>query len=115
LDCADPEALAGFWAAMLDGEVVFRTATSVGVRTDWVWLSTMLVPDYRAPTWPDGDVPKQIHFNLAVSDLPAATQAAIAIGARPAVVQPAPDEFQVLLDPAGHPFCLSTLLPLDDL
>jgi hypothetical protein len=96
---------------MLGGEVAFRTATSVGVRTDWVWLSAMQVPDYRPPTWPEDDVPKQIHFNLAVSDLPAAVREAVEIGARPAAHQPTPDEFQVLLDPAGHPFCLTTQVP----
>ena len=98
---------------MLGGEVAFRTATSVGVRTDWVWLSAMQVPDYRAPTWPGNELPKQIHLNLAVSDLPAAVHEALAIGARRAAHQPDPDEFVVLLDPAGHPFCLTTQLPLE--
>jgi hypothetical protein len=32
----------------------------------------------------------------------------LALGARKADVQPAPDNFRVYLDPAGHPFCLVT-------
>jgi len=31
--------------------------------------------------------------------------------ADPAAAQPAPDRYLVLLDPAGHPFCLSTQIP----
>jgi len=111
LDCADPAPLAEFWAAMLDGEVAFTHAESVVVRTAWVWLSAMRVPDYRPPTWPRGDVPKQIHLNLAVRDLEAAVDEAVRIGARPASDQPNPGEYRVLLDPAGHPFCLTTQIP----
>lgn len=92
---------------------MFTTETSVGVRTEWVWLSTMHVPDYRPPTWPDSEVPKQIHLNLAVSDLEAAVGEAMGLGARLAVHQPEPDEFRVLLDPAGHPFCLTTQIPVE--
>ena len=59
LDCADPLALGEFWAAMLGGEIAFASAVTVGIRTDWVWLTALKVPDYVAPTWPGGDVPKQ--------------------------------------------------------
>lgn len=68
LDCTDPGPLAEFWAAILGGEVMFTTATSVGVRTDWTWIAAMAVPDYQPPTWPEPGVPKQIHLDLAVSD-----------------------------------------------
>jgi Glyoxalase-like domain len=80
LDCADPLALGEFWAAMLGGEIAFSRESTVGVRTDWVWLSAMKIDDYVAPTWPDNAVPKQIH-----------------------------------LDPAGHPFCLTTQIPREAL
>jgi hypothetical protein len=111
LDCADPEPLAQFWAAMLGGEIRFRTAVAVGVRTDWAWLAAMAVPDYEAPTWPAADVPKQIHLDLAVDDLGAAIEEAERLGARLAAVQPVPDRRRILLDPAGHPFCLTTQIP----
>jgi Glyoxalase-like domain len=111
LDCDDPLALGEFWAAMLGGEIKFTSPTTVGVRTDWVWLAALKVPDYVAPTWPDGDVPKQIHLDLAVTELDAAVAAAERLGARVAPVQPAPDRWRVLLDPAGHPFCLTTQIP----
>jgi hypothetical protein len=72
LDCADPLALGEFWAAMLDGEIMFTNTTIVVIRTDWVWLTALKVPDYVAPTWPGGDVPQQIHLDLAVTELEAA-------------------------------------------
>jgi Glyoxalase-like domain len=34
-----------------------------------------------------------------------------AIGASKASVQPSPESWRVLLDPAGHPFCVTTLIP----
>jgi hypothetical protein len=49
MDCADPRPLAEFWAAILGGEVVSTSATTVGVRTDWTWIATIAVPDYRPP------------------------------------------------------------------
>ena len=111
LDCADPLALGEFWAAMLGGEIMFTSTMTVLIRTDWVWLSALRVPDYVAPTWPGGDVPKQIHLDLAVTELEAAVAEAERLGARIAPVQPAPDRLRVLLDPAGHPFCLTTQIP----
>jgi Glyoxalase-like domain len=111
LDCADPVALAEFWAAMLGGEIMFTSATTADIRTEWVWLSAMKIPDYLPATWPAGDVPKQIHLGLAVTDLEAAAAAAERLGARIAPVQPAPDRWRALFDLAGHPFCLTTQNP----
>ena len=111
-DCADPQALGAFWAAMLDGELIPVRDGVIVIRTDWVWMSVLRVPDYVAPTWPGNDVPQQVHLDLAVDDLDAAVAGAERLGARLASFQPAPDEWRVLLDPAGHPFCLSTNIPL---
>lgn len=111
LDCADPLPLAQFWAAMLDGEIRIVSAATVGVRTSSVWITAMRVADYRPPTWPEPGVPKQIHLDLAVDDLPAAVAEAERHGATPTGFQPAPDLRRVMLDPAGHPFCLTTQAP----
>ena len=56
-------------------------------------------------------MPKQIHLDLAVDDLDAAETEAVRLGARLADEQPAPDRWRVLLDPAGHPFCLTVQIP----
>jgi hypothetical protein len=47
----------------------------------------------------------QLHLNLCVTDLPAAVEDAVALGATVAEFQPQ-DDVRVLRDPAGHPFCL---------
>jgi hypothetical protein len=111
LDCAEPHELAEFWAAMLDGEVVFTTSQAVGVRAEHLGLSAMHIDGYRPPTWPDDAVPKQIHLDLGVDDLDAAVAAAERLGATVAQFQPAPEARRIMLDPAGHPFCLTTGVP----
>jgi hypothetical protein len=56
-------------------------------------------------------VPKQLHLDLAVDDLGQTAAQALALGARRAESQPAPDRYLVFFDPAGHPFCLTTQIP----
>ena len=111
LDCSDPSALAAFWAALVGGEIAFTSDDFCAVKTDRGWLATVRVSDYQPPSWPDPAVPKQMHLDLAVEDLEAAQAEAVRLGATLADAQPAPDRWRVLLDPAGHPFCLSTQIP----
>ena len=111
LDCSDPGALADFWAALLGGEVAFRSDELCAVQTGNGWIAAVKVAGYLPPTWPTGEVPKQIHLDLATSDLEAAEAEALRLGARKAIDQPAPDRWRVLLDPAGHPFCCTTQIP----
>ena len=113
LDCADPIALADFWAALLDGTVVLRTEQVVVVKTDTILLGAARVPDYEPPTWPGGATPKRMHLDLAVRDLDTAEQRALELGARKADTQPRPDQWRVYFDPAGHPFCLTVNIPFD--
>ena len=64
------------------------------------------VEEYAAPAWPNERGSKQFHFDLAVADLDTAQERAVELGA--AVADPQPGEtWRVLLDPAGHPFCLT--------
>jgi len=76
-----------------------------------LWLSTVKVENYKAPTWPSDEVPKQLHLELAVDNLSESETAAIALGAVKATLQPQPERWTVMIDPAGHPFCLTTLIP----
>jgi len=48
-----------------------------------------------------------MHLDVSVTDLEHAVVAA-ALGAAQATHQPHPALWRVLLDPAGHPFCLTT-------
>jgi len=112
LDCANPLSLATFWAALLDGEMLRATDEVAIVKVDrTLLLVAMRVENYVAPTWPEGPVPKQAHIDLEVEDLERAAERAVSLGARPAESQPSPVHYRVLFDPAGHPFCLSTMFP----
>jgi hypothetical protein len=111
LDCASPGPLASFWATLLGGEIVFTSDAFAAVKTDKVWLTAIQVDGFRPPTWPQDETPKQMHLDLAVADLDEAETEAPRLGATRAVDQPAPDRWRVLLDPAGHPFCLSSQIP----
>ncbi|MCL2536645.1 MAG: VOC family protein [Nocardiaceae bacterium] len=106
MDCADPPALAQFWCDILGGEITESNEKFVSIKTPGTALTMIRVPDHRAPSWPDGAVPTQIHLDLVVDDLDAAAEEAVRLGARIAAEQFAPDKCRVLLDPAGHPFCV---------
>jgi hypothetical protein len=67
--------------------------------------------DYLPPTWPDRTRLQQEHLDFAVDDLDAAEEVAVAAGARKAAFQPAPQNWRVMIDPAGHPFCLNGQIP----
>ena len=54
---------------------------------------------------------KQMHLDVAVDDLDVAEAEALRLGARVVGSQPDPAHYRVLLDPAGHPFCISTRIP----
>lgn len=62
---------------------------------------------YSPPAWPAG--PGQhhmmLHLDIGASDVAGAVAAAEELGARLAQFQPQ-DDVRVMLDPAGHPFCL---------
>ena len=111
LDSDDPGALAAFWRELLGLTVMFESRDFVALEGAGILLTTQHVPEHRSPDWPDGATPKQLHLELAVDELDASEELALALGARRAEVQPAPERWRVLLDPAGHPFCITTLIP----
>ncbi len=111
LDCRDPSSLAEFWSALLGGEIAFRSDEFVALKVGGTWLATVKVAGHRPASWPSAETPKQMHLDLAVDDLDAAQIEAVRLGATVVTEQPAPERWRVLLDPAGHPFCLSTQIP----
>jgi catechol 2,3-dioxygenase-like lactoylglutathione lyase family enzyme len=111
LDASDPDQLARFYQDYLELERVWESPDFVALSGAGVFLTVQRVEDHRPPDWPTGNAPKQMHLELAVSDLEPAEEAALALGARKAEVQPAPARWRVLIDPAGHPFCITTLIP----
>jgi catechol-2,3-dioxygenase len=113
LDSSDPAGLADFYRQLLDLELYFESEDFVALKGAGVLLTTQRVADHVPPEWPSGSVPKQIHLELAVEDLESAESAALGLGATRAGEQPNPDHWRVLIDPAGHPFCITTLIPDD--
>ncbi|MFZ1061904.1 MAG: VOC family protein [Acidimicrobiales bacterium] len=113
LDTQDPQGLADFYCQLLGYEEVFKSDEFIALKGPGVGISTQRVSDHVAPDWPGNAVPKQIHFEIAVKDLDAAQEQALALGASVAPQQPSPDAWRVLVDPAGHPFCITSLIPDD--
>ena len=113
IDCPDPDALAPFYSALLGLEEGFATPDRgvVSLAGAGPMLTLMRVDAYVAPTWPDGPQHQQMHLDVGVEDVAVAVAAALALGASEASHQPAPDSWRVMLDPVGHPFCLSTVRP----
>ncbi|MFI1460026.1 VOC family protein [Nocardia carnea] len=107
LDSRDPHHLGQFYRALLDFEVRYESDELVVLRGDGVMLTIELVENHQPPDWPGDQVPKQMHLDLFVDDLDTAERAAIERGAVKAGYQPAPDRWRVLIDPSGHPFCLT--------
>jgi catechol 2,3-dioxygenase-like lactoylglutathione lyase family enzyme len=113
IDCPDPDLLAPFYQALLGLEEVFATPGRAEVVLSGAgpMVTLMRVDTYVAPSWPHGPQRQQMHIDVAVDDLQSAVPAAIALGATEAAHQPDPDRWRVLLDPVGHPFCLTTVRP----
>jgi hypothetical protein len=109
IDCPDSvvqERLRHFYALALGGEVVSGSVRARG----WL-LNFDVITDYRPPTWPVGERPKQMHFEWMVEDLDSAVGTLLGLGATLAEYQQRPEDggLRVMLDPAGHPFCVATL------
>ena len=113
IDCPAPATLARFYSELLGLTEAFATpdGSVVCLAGAGPMLTFMRVPDYVAPTWPHDGQLQQMHLDLAAEDLDRDVTAAIELGAREADFQPAPEIWRVMLDPAGHPFCLTTVRP----
>ena len=109
LDAPDPRALADFYQRLLGWSLQQPDP-------DWVvlkpphggpGLSFQREEIYVRPLWPaaQGDQQMMSHLDIAVDDLDAAVAWAVEAGAEQADHQPQ-DDVRVMLDPAGHPFCL---------
>jgi hypothetical protein len=105
--------LAAFYSQLLGLTEAFATPdrSVVCLAGAGPMLSFLRVTDYAAPTWPSAERPQQMHLDLAAEDLDSDVAAAVALGAREADFQPAPGAWRVMIDPAGHLFCLSTVRP----
>jgi predicted enzyme related to lactoylglutathione lyase len=110
LDCRDPGALAGFWAAVLGWEVRERSAEG------WIELAPPGQPErgpvptlVPAPVADPTPGKLRLHLDLDATDRDQAEELdrLLALGARRADVGQSGDEsWHVLADPEGNEFCL---------
>jgi len=114
IDCDDAERLADFYCQLLGWQITARDGHGWVQARDpagGVGLNFQSEAWYRPPTWPENshEQAKMLHFEIVAVDLEAAIAHAAAAGATIAPHQP-PDRdesrIRVMLDPAGHPFCL---------
>jgi len=121
IDCYDVEELAAFYSKILGWEIWHRdTPETAQGGKGWislrhpdggVGLSFQAEEWYEPPVWPEepGALSKMMHFEIAVDDMQTAVGDVIAAGGSLAPWQP-PDRdangLRIMLDPAGHPFCL---------
>jgi hypothetical protein len=74
-------------------------------------LAFQPVASLPAATWPDGDVPQQLHLDLTVPDTAALAEQhrrVLELGGRLLLDRSTDEEepLYVYADPAGHPFCI---------
>jgi catechol 2,3-dioxygenase-like lactoylglutathione lyase family enzyme len=100
-DCADPAALARFWAALLGGEPVDRSP-------DWSYVAPPNFVRIAFQRVPEGkSVKNRLHLDLEGGDVNAAAAEAVGLGALRVgdIVTDDHGHFQVLRDPEGNEFC----------
>jgi len=124
LDSTDARALAEFYRQLLG--LVYRPGHEPPARgeddeagRDWLVLHNPNGPNLafqhvdRLPraTWPEGEVPQQLHLDLTVSsveEMDVQHQRVLRLGGEllfDAVGNPE-EPLRVYADPAGHPFCI---------
>jgi catechol-2,3-dioxygenase len=109
LEAPHARTLAQFYAQLLGWPIVtdeenWATIAQPGTTSYIAFNSS---PEYERPTWPPaaGRQQMMLHLDVGVKELGAAVTEAMALGATEAESQPQED-VRVMLDPAGHPFCL---------
>ena len=109
LEAPDPQALARFYSELLGWEIAKEDADGAAVTPPEgvAYIGFQFSEGYVPPVWPaeKGAQRMTMHLDFEVVDLRAAVAHALELGAQEAGHQPQ-DNVRVLLDPAGHPFCL---------
>jgi catechol 2,3-dioxygenase-like lactoylglutathione lyase family enzyme len=109
LSARDPAALARFYSTLLGWEIARESPgwVTIAMPDSTHYLAFAVDKHHERPAWPSrpGEQTMQLHLDLGVRDVDAAVAEALSLGAELAAYQPQ-DDVRVMLDPAGHPFCL---------
>jgi predicted enzyme related to lactoylglutathione lyase len=114
LDCRDAEELAAFYAHLFGWEIKARDGRGwlqLSSPAGGVGLNIQADTAYEPPIWPEvpGAQAKMMHFEVLVDDVDAAARVVHEAGGSEAPHQPSDRDrsrIRVMIDPAGHPFCL---------
>jgi catechol 2,3-dioxygenase-like lactoylglutathione lyase family enzyme len=109
VNCPDAAELAAFYADITGGRITFANSAWATLDGPGGRIDFQTVPDHTPPTWPENTSPSRLHLDFLVDDLAAAEARVLAAGATRYQFQPNADHCLVFADPAGHPFCLTTL------
>ncbi|SHI10403.1 hypothetical protein SAMN02745823_02443 [Sporobacter termitidis DSM 10068] len=112
LDSGNSEELSDFYSKMLgwtkhksdDGEWIVVVNES---KEGTPWLTFQEIENYERPVWPavPGKQQQMLHLDFHVEEVEEGVKQALACGAVLSDIQ-LEDSWRVLLDPAGHPFCI---------
>jgi predicted enzyme related to lactoylglutathione lyase len=109
IDCPNPKRLAAFYSEVT-GRAIMEDSNDAcaGITFGEVDLAFQRVENYRPPTWPDNEHPKQYHLDFEVDEIEAERRRVVKLGATLQKDFIGPDGYgwQVYTDPVGHPFCL---------
>jgi hypothetical protein len=103
IDCAEPAALARFWAEVLDyqvhpsddpGEIMVSPKTGTGTH-----LGFFKVPEGKS-------VKNRLHLDLRPEDQAAEVERLIGLGARKVDIGQGEQTWVVMADPEGNEFCV---------
>jgi catechol-2,3-dioxygenase len=112
LDCPDAKVLSTFYAELLGKPMTYEGDGMAMIGNEGEQpLLFQQVAEYTPPQWPDPAYPQQVHFDVEVTDIEVAEQAALALGA---TRLPGEGEtWRVYADPASKPFCLTWTVDQD--
>jgi catechol 2,3-dioxygenase-like lactoylglutathione lyase family enzyme len=110
LDSTDFRKLSDFYVKLLEGKIAREFGghgVAVSVSGTDIQLNFQNAEGYEPPVWPEesGKQQQMAHLDFLVDNLEEAANRAVELGAKKAPQQFIP-ELIVMLDPAGHPFCL---------
>lgn len=114
IDCPDPARLAAFYTTLTGMPIVFSDDNYAAISAaEGPYINFQRVEDYGRPEWPGQGRAQQFHLDFAVDDAEKAVAIALDNGAERPEFQPGSEsgKWTVLLDPAGHPFCLTGAAP----
>ena len=109
LNCDDAQVLADFYALITDGQVTFCRGGWATVTTPGGRIDVQAVESYERPQWPGSAGTSILHLDFLVENLADAEQRVLQAGAIRFDFQPNAAHCLVFADPAGHPFCLTTV------